>query len=89
MTTVVSLKLDKEVKDEATKLVKSVGLTLSGVVNSYLHELIATRRIDIRIPEEMTPKMERIIGQIEAEIARGEVSEPFDNVEDFIADLKK
>lgn len=88
MNTVISVKVDKDVKEQASKLAKSAGLTLSALVNSYLRQVTATRRIDIYVPEEMTPKMEAIIAEVEKEIAAGQVSKTFDNVEDFISDLE-
>lgn len=88
MNIVMSLKIDKKVKEEATKIAKSAGLTLSSLVNSYLRQLIATRRIDIYVPEELTPKTRKVIRAIEAEIKAGKVSKPFENVDDFIADLR-
>jgi len=39
-------------------------------------------------PEFITPKLEGLIAQVEKEIVVGKVSGPFNNVEDFIKDLK-
>jgi addiction module RelB/DinJ family antitoxin len=88
MTTVVSLKLDQDIKDEATKLAKSVGLTLSSVINSYLTQIIASRRIELFAPEQMTPYLEELIGKVDKSISDGNLSKGFNNVEDFIADLR-
>ena len=52
MTTVVSIKLDKEVKDSAREVAESAGLTLSALINSYLRQVIATRRIELYAPEQ-------------------------------------
>ena len=87
MNTVISVKVDQEVKDEAQALAKGVGLTLSSLVNSYLRQIIVTRRIELFAPEPMTPRLEAMITQVEAEIATGDVSESFDNVDDFITAL--
>lgn len=89
MKTVISVKVDQDVKDSAQEVAKSAGFTLSTLINSYLRQLSATRRIDVYAPEQMTPHLEKLIGEVEAEIARGDISKPYSNAEDFIADLKK
>jgi hypothetical protein len=36
----------------------------------------------------MTPSMEKIVEEFQKEMAEGDVSGPFDNVDDFLASLK-
>ncbi len=89
MKTVISVKVDQDVKEEAREVAKSAGLTLSTLVNAYLRQVAATRRIELFAPEPMTPKLEKLIAEVEAELSAGKISEPFDNVDDFLSDLKK
>ncbi len=89
MNTVISVKIDQEVKESAQEVAKSAGLTLSTLVNAYLRQVAATRRIELYAPEQMTPKLESLIAEVEAELAAGDVSRKFDDVEDFLGDLKK
>jgi addiction module RelB/DinJ family antitoxin len=89
MNTVISVKLDKDVKASAQEVANSAGLTLSTLVNAYLRQVAATRRIEIYSPEQMTPKLEKLIEEVEAELQSGLISKDFANVEDFLADLKK
>ncbi len=89
MNTVISVKIDKDVKASAQEVANSAGLTLSTLVNAYLRQVAATRRIELYAPEQMTPKLERLIAEVEAELKSGKVSEKFDSVEEFLADLKK
>ncbi len=88
-STVISVKLDKDVKISAQEVAKSAGLTLSTLVNSYLRQVASTRRIELYSPEPMTPKLEGLITQIEADLKAGKVSKKFDNIDDFLADLKR
>ena len=88
-TTVISVKLDQDVKTSAQDIAKSVGLTLSTLVNAYLRQVVATRRIELYAPEPMTPKLEKLIAEVEEGLKEGKVSKEFDNVEDFLADLKR
>jgi len=88
MTTVISVKLDSDVKESAQEVARSAGLTLSTLVNSYLRQVAATRRIELYAPEQMTPKLEALIAQVESELKAGKASKAFDNADDFLADLK-
>ena len=89
MNTVISVKIDKKVKESAQEVAKSAGLTLSTLVNSYLRQVAATRRIELYAPEPMTPQLESLIAEVEAELASDKASKPFDSADDFLADLKK
>ncbi len=89
MNTVISVKVDKDVKASAQEVAKSAGLTLSTLVNAYLRQVAATRRIELYAPEQMTPKLEKLIAEVEAELKSGKASQEFGSVEEFLADLKK
>lgn len=89
MKTVVSIKLDEEVKKGAQAIARDSGLTLSALVNSYLTQVISTRRIEIYAPEPMTPKLEKLIAEVESEIQSGKISKGFTDVNEFLSDLKK
>lgn len=88
MNTVISVKIDKDVKASAQEVANSAGLTLSTLVNAYLRQVAATRRIELYAPEPITPKLEKLIEEVEAELKSGKASKHFDNVEEFLADLK-
>ena len=88
MNTVISVKVDKKVKEAAQLVAKSAGLTLSSLVNAYLIQVVATRRIEIYASEEMTPKLEGLVAEVEADLKSGKnIIGPFDNAEDFLAAL--
>lgn len=87
MKTTISVSVDKQAKDAAQAIAKSTGLTLSSLINSYLLQIAATRRIELYAPEPMTPKMEKLIEQAEKEIKEGKVVGPFNSVDDFISAL--
>jgi addiction module RelB/DinJ family antitoxin len=89
MSTVISVRTDKKIKNEAARVAKSAGLTLSALINSYLRQIVATRRIELYAPEPMTPKLEGLITEVESELADGKVSKKFSSAEEFLADLKK
>lgn len=89
MNVTTSIKLDSEIKRQAQEVAKASGLTLSALINSYLTQVVATRRIELYAPEPMSPKLEGLVAEVEKQIAAGEFSQAFDNADDFIADLKK
>lgn len=89
MKTVISVKIDEEVKASAQEVASSAGLTLSTLVNAYLRQVAATRRIELYAPEQMTPHLESLIAEVEAELKGGKASKEFESVADFLADLKK
>jgi len=54
-----------------------------------LRQVAATRRIELYAPEQMTPKLEKLIAEVEAELKYGKASKEFNSVEEFLVDLKK
>ena len=89
MNTVISVRIDKDIKQAAQQVAKSVGISLSTMINAYLRQVITTRRIELYAPEPMTPKLEGLISEIESELQSNQVSKKFNNADDFLADLKK
>jgi addiction module RelB/DinJ family antitoxin len=89
MSTVISVRTDKNIKKAAAQVARSAGITLSSLINSYLRQVVATRRIELYAPEPMTPRLESLVAEVEAELANGKVSKKFSNADDFLTDLKK
>ena len=89
MNTVISVKLDKDIKESAQEVAKSAGFTISALINSYLRQVVATRRIELYAPEPMTPNLENLIAEVEVELQSDKISKKFDNVDAFLSDLQK
>ena len=80
MNTVIHIKANKEVKENAQKLAKDLGLSLSDVINASLRNFLRTREITFSSVPRMTPELERILGPIMEDIKRGRnLSPAFDN----------
>lgn len=88
-TTVMTVRIDKEVKASAQEVAESAGLTISALVNSYLRQIAATRRIELYAPEPMSPKMESLIREVELDLKKGRASKPYSNANDFLRALKR
>lgn len=85
-TAVINLKVDPALKAKAQKRARELGVPLSYILHTQL--LNFTRGEKIELPYEvMTPHTEKLIAEVEAEIARGEVSPSFDA--DDIAGMKR
>ncbi len=65
MKTIVNLKTDKEVKENAKKVAAELGLTLSAVINAYLKQFIRNREVYFSSLPKMTPELEQLIGRAE------------------------
>ena len=83
----MSIKIDKTLKARAQATAQAMGIPLSTIINAYLRDVVATGHVEFNATERMTPQMERIIGEVEAEIARGEVYGPFDSMKEAVASL--
>ena len=73
MKTVISVKVDKDVRDKAQKVAKKLGLPLSLIVNTSLRQFAAEERLVVETPRvyKMTKKLERRLAPIEADIKAG------------------
>ena len=83
----ISVKVDKDIKESAQKVAKDMGLNLSSLINTYLHKVVKTRKVELYEPEQMTPHLEKQLEEVEKNIKEGNLSPAYDNVEDFIAAL--
>lgn len=88
MSQVITIKTDAETKKAAQDLAKELGLTLSTLINSYLKQVIVTRRVELYAPEPMTPKLTKLLKESEAEIRRGDIGQEYDDVNEFLASLR-
>ena len=90
MHTVISVKVDKEIKAQAQEIAKSVGVPLGTLINAYLRQLVTTRRVELYAPEKMTTKLEKAIAAIEADIVQGKnLSPKFKTAKEAVAWLSK
>lgn len=68
MQTVIHIKADKEVKENAAKAAKAMGLNLSDIINASLRNFIRTREIIFSDSPQMTPQFEKYLEGIEEDI---------------------
>jgi addiction module RelB/DinJ family antitoxin len=90
MKTVLNVKTDVEVKEQAQALAKHLGVPLSVVVNSYLKEFVRSGEFTLRsepmIKKTVAKQLEKAV--LEAEQKKN-TSPTFKNAKDAIAWLNK
>ena len=87
MKKVITVKTDENTKKKAQELAQELGITLSSLINSYLKQVIVTRRVELYVPEKMTTKLISSIEKANQEIKSGQIGKGYDNVDDFLNDL--
>lgn len=71
MKTMMNIKTDVEVKEEAKRVANDLGLSLSAVINAYLKQFIRTKTVQFSLVPRMTPELESLLGSVEKDIAKG------------------
>lgn len=89
MNTVISVRVDKQIKESAQEVAENAGFKLGTLINAYLRQVAATRQILFYSPEPMTEKLESLISEVEADINSGKLSREFDNADEMLLELKK
>lgn len=87
MKTVISVKVDKDVRDKARRVAEQMGVPLSMVVNSHLRQFALEERIVFQTEKvyRMTKKFEKKLEEIDADIqARRNLSPAFSSANDAI-----
>lgn len=84
-TAAIYIKTQPEVKAKAQKIARNLGLSLSSLMNTWLRQLVTTKRVVFN-PEEERPSKYLIesLKKSKEDIKAGRVSPGFHNVEDAI-----
>ncbi len=83
MQTVIHIKSDKEVKENAAKIARELGLNLSDVINASLRNFIRTREVIFSDTPQMTPELEKLLGKVEDDIKnKRNIVGPFKNAKE-------
>ena len=68
MKTTTSIKLDKDIKDQASALASELGLSLSSVINATLKTFVNERRVAFSVSPEFNKKTEEKFLKIRKDI---------------------
>lgn len=87
-TTIINFKTRKDVKKQAQKIAKQMGLNLTSVMNIYLQDFIRTKELKIKLEEPTLKTSKDILSSIK-ELKEGNASPTFNTAEDAIKWLDK
>lgn len=83
-TTMINIKADKEVKEQAQKLAEELGFSLSSFITASLKQFIRAREMRFSASHRMTPYLEGVIREAEDDIkANRNLSPVFTNMKDM------
>jgi len=89
MKTIINIKADRDIKEKAGRTAKEMGLPLSTVVNAFLRQFIAEKRVVFSAPLKPSKKLEKILRETNRAIANGKnIIGPFYSAEDMMKSLK-
>lgn len=88
MQTMLNIKIDRSLKDEARKTARALGVSLNAVINQYIKEFVAARQIVFSDHPFPNKKTQKLLDRLSADIAAGKnLSEPFGTAEEMIKSL--
>lgn len=88
--TVLNIKIDKSTKEDAARLAGKMGLSLSGVVSSFLRNYIQTQELHVTAAPRMTPYLEKVVEMAKKDWAVGKnISGPLETPQAVAAHLNK
>ena len=62
MKTLISVKIDQDIKNQAQSLSKNLGIPLSTLVNAYLRQFVREEKATFTAAWQMSPELEKILG---------------------------
>ncbi len=90
MKTVINIKVDKEIKDQAFEIAQQMSVPLSTIVNAFLKKFIADRSVTFNAPLKPSRKLEKILKKADRDIKAGKNLSPvFTDTKDMDAYLAK
>tara|TARA_Y100000310_G_scaffold316268_1_gene367759 strand:- start:1054 stop:1329 length:276 start_codon:yes stop_codon:yes gene_type:complete len=76
MKTIINIKADKEVKEEAQKVAKELGLPLSTVINAYLKQFIRTKEAYFSLEGDLRPEAKKRLDRLSKDVKEGKNLSP-------------
>jgi addiction module RelB/DinJ family antitoxin len=90
MQTMISVKIDRSLKEEAHKTAQALGVSLSAVINQYIKEFVAARQVVFTDHPFPNKKTQKLLDKISADIAAGKnLIGPFDTAKEMIKYLDR
>lgn len=82
---IINIKADKEVKEKAQEVARSLGMPLSTIINAYLNQFIRTKEVHFYIEGELKPHVKKRLDRLQKEAMEGKnLSPSFTSAEEAI-----
>ena len=79
---IINIKTEPEVKYQAQEVAKQFGVSLSGLINAYLKQLIRTKKVEFTLEEMPTANLLQMLKQAKKETKKRKVSPQFTSAQD-------
>jgi addiction module RelB/DinJ family antitoxin len=86
-TAVINIKTNPKIKKEAQAVASNLGLSLSAVINAYLHQLVRNKKVEYDMEAHPSPRLIKAIREAEKDYKEGKTFS-FDNVNDALKFLR-
>ena len=63
--TIINIKADRDVKEQAHSVAERLGVPLSSIINSFLKQFIRSEEVTFSTSSYMTPELESVLEQVE------------------------
>ena len=83
-TAVINIKTEPETKRKAQLLAGAVGMSLSGLINAYLKQLVRTKKVEFDLNEDPSPYLIKILKKAEKNYKEGKGSPVFRTGEEAV-----
>ncbi|PIT96830.1 hypothetical protein COT82_01170 [Candidatus Campbellbacteria bacterium CG10_big_fil_rev_8_21_14_0_10_35_52] len=90
MQTILNIKTDKKLKENAKKIAKNIGVPLSTVINSFLKQFVRDEEVTFSAKDyKITPYLEELVEEARKERTNKKKSDYFSAAKSFISDIKR
>ncbi|HUW21788.1 MAG TPA: type II toxin-antitoxin system RelB/DinJ family antitoxin [Candidatus Bathyarchaeia archaeon] len=83
-TTLINIRTDTEIKNQARAVAEKLGLSLSAIINAYLRQLIRTKSVSFNLNEEPTDYLLQTLKNSKKDIKVGFISPALDKADEAI-----
>ncbi len=88
MNTLIHIRTDKKIKEQAQKTAEKLGLSLSAVINAQLRDFVNNQELSVSVEPKFNKKTERELNKILADIKAGRnLVGPFKTTKEMITSL--
>jgi len=88
-TTVINIRTQTRVKEQLQRLAEDLGLTVSGLINGLIKQVIRTKKVEFSVEEEIpSPYLIKALKESAEDYKKGRVSPTFDNAKEAVAWLE-